>query len=73
MHQSLPTIGAILTLIALGSTAWGTEYFVANSGSDDNDGLSPATAWKTIARVNGHAFAPGDDLAAWESRIYHLA
>jgi oligo-1,6-glucosidase len=20
-----------------------------------------------------HAFAPGDDLAAWESRIYHLA
>lgn len=60
MRQSLPTIGAILTLIALGSTAWGTEYFVANSGSDDNDGLSPATAWKTIARVNGHAFAPGD-------------
>jgi hypothetical protein len=39
----------------------GTAYYVANNGNDDLDGLSPATAWKTIARVNSQvAFRGGD-------------
>lgn len=31
----------------------GTLYYVSNEGNDDNDGLSPATAWKTLEKVNG--------------------
>ena len=40
--------------------ALGTTYFVSNDGSDDNDGASPAAAWRTLGRVNAHAYAPGD-------------
>lgn len=31
--------------------AKGTVYYVSNSGNDENDGLSPETAWATPARV----------------------
>jgi len=38
-----------------------TEYFVdSESGKDTNDGLSPATAWRTLAKVNGADIRPGD-------------
>lgn len=37
-------------------------YYVSNSGSDANDGLSPETAWKTIARVNQDTYIPGDKI-----------
>ncbi len=30
----------------------GTAYYVSNQGSDDNDGLSPETAWASLERVN---------------------
>lgn len=29
----------------------GTKYYVSNNGNDEADGKSPATAWKTIAKV----------------------
>ncbi len=29
----------------------GKSYYVANGGNDDNDGLSPETAWQTMERV----------------------
>ena len=32
----------------------------AEKGSDAADGLSPATAWRSFARVNGREFKPGD-------------
>ncbi|MFZ6030786.1 MAG: hypothetical protein ACOYYS_24025 [Chloroflexota bacterium] len=38
----------------------GTVYYVANDGDDGNNGTSPGTPWKTIARVNGQALSPGD-------------
>ena len=37
-------------------------YYVSNNGSDTNDGLSPDTAWKTIARVNQDTYIPGDKI-----------
>lgn len=30
-----------------------TTYYVKNGGSDGADGLSDATAWETIGKVNG--------------------
>ncbi|MBO7149149.1 MAG: S-layer homology domain-containing protein [Clostridia bacterium] len=38
----------------------GTKYYVAASGNDDNDGLTPATAWKSVDKVNSIKFEAGD-------------
>lgn len=44
----------------LGSTYNGTAYYVSNSGNDDNDGLSPDTAWASLDKVANHKLAFGD-------------
>jgi hypothetical protein len=36
------------------------RYYVSANGSDSADGLTPATAWKTMAKVSGFTFASGD-------------
>lgn len=40
----------------------GTTYYVSAEGDDNNDGLSPETAWKTYDGPNNHAkdIKPGD-------------
>ncbi|HEX30996.1 TPA: hypothetical protein ENG04_13025 [Candidatus Poribacteria bacterium] len=37
-----------------------TEYYVSNSGDDENSGRSPSQAWRSLAKVNAFKFAPGD-------------
>lgn len=36
------------------------NYYVSNTGDDDADGLTPATAWETLTKVNGFAYTSGD-------------
>ena len=39
-----------------------TTYYVSqSSGKDSNDGKSPATAWKTLAKAS-QAYSPGDSI-----------
>ncbi|MGA7830245.1 MAG: hypothetical protein WCA21_04720 [Terracidiphilus sp.] len=38
----------------------GKSYYVSNSGSDSNSGLSPIAPWKTLAKVSASKFNPGD-------------
>jgi parallel beta-helix repeat protein len=38
----------------------GVSYYVAAAGSDGAGGTTPATAWRTVARVNRQALSPGD-------------
>lgn len=38
----------------------GTAYFVSNGGDDNNDGLSPETAWKTLNKVTNADLKVGD-------------
>lgn len=46
-----------------GCSESGRGYFIDDkSGNDDNDGKSPATAWKTLAKANATALKPGDRL-----------
>jgi hypothetical protein len=40
--------------------ASGTSYYVDPAGDDNNNGTSPATAWKTISKINTQTFLPGD-------------
>ncbi|MBQ7303098.1 MAG: hypothetical protein IJW89_05905 [Clostridia bacterium] len=39
-----------------------TFYVDAQNGSDDNDGLSPATAYKSLAKISSRFFRPGDKI-----------
>ena len=41
-------------------TVKGTKYYVANSGNDDNDGLTPETAWGSLDKVTNFKFKEGD-------------
>ncbi len=38
----------------------GTAYYVSNEGSDDNDGLTPETAWASVLPVNCAELKEGD-------------
>ncbi len=37
-----------------------TYYVDATGGNDTNSGISEATAWKTISKINSRSFSPGD-------------
>ena len=54
---SLLLFPVLLVLTGIASAA---TYHVSNQGSDQNDGLSPATAWATLASVNAAPLHPGD-------------
>jgi hypothetical protein len=46
-----------------GTGAPGTAYYVdASAGNDSNNGQSPTTAWRTIAKVNASSFSPGNSI-----------
>lgn len=58
MKEAIILIFMILTTVAIA-----TDYYVDASGGDDsNDGLSDATAWRTISKVNSFSFQEGDDV-----------
>ena len=38
----------------------GTKYYVSNVGDDKNDGLSPESAWRTLARIGEGGLERGD-------------
>lgn len=65
----------ILTILFLFSIAYGQmNYYVANNGSDSNDGLTPATAWQTLSKVNSSTFNAGDSILlkrgdSWNERL----
>jgi hypothetical protein len=45
------------------SQAFGTTYYVSSSsGTDSNNGTSASSPWKTITKVNGGSYNPGDSI-----------
>lgn len=56
-------------------TCEGTAYYVSNSGSDDQDGRSPETAWATLNKVNTVNLMPGDGVyfergGTWRGQLW---
>jgi parallel beta-helix repeat protein len=49
-------------MVMLHISVFAKQYYVSNTGNDNNDGLTPQTAWKTIAKVNSkmNIFVAGD-------------
>lgn len=52
----------LLFLFVFPTSLHAADYHVSNTGRDDADGLTPATAWCSLARVNQFTFQPGDRL-----------
>jgi hypothetical protein len=49
-----------LVCMLLSVSAFSANYYLdAVNGNDNNNGLSPATAWKTLAKPNTVLFDPG--------------
>ena len=53
----------------------GTAYYVSNNGSDENDGLSPETAWATLEQVNTASLSRGDGVyfergGTWRGQLW---
>jgi len=53
---------AVLLLAAAERLKAATYHLDCQNGRDQNDGLSPATAWQTLARANQQTYGPGDSL-----------
>jgi hypothetical protein len=51
-----------LSLLIGASPLRATVYYASPTGSDSNNGTSTSTPWKTLAKVSGHAFVPGDQM-----------
>jgi parallel beta-helix repeat protein len=53
-------------ILLIGSAPYlaATDYYVANSGSDSNNGRSTQAAWRTVGKVNSSmgSFNPGDNI-----------
>ena len=53
----------IISILAISSSCLAETYYVDNvNGKDANSGLSSSLAWKTISKVNGARFQPGDQI-----------
>jgi Right handed beta helix region len=51
-----------LILLTLSIFLYATNYYISNSGSNANSGLTTSLPWQTIAYVNTHTFSPGDSI-----------
>lgn len=51
---------AICLIMVTACPGWAATYYVKNGGNNSADGLSDATAWETIGKVNGTSFSSGD-------------
>jgi len=55
-------LSSFISLLSVTPLYAATYYVDATLGKDTNPGLSEATAWKTIAKVNASRFLPGDSI-----------
>ncbi len=52
----------ILVIMSIAWTAAQTTYYVDPAGNDGAAGTSPTSAWRTVSKVSGMSFSPGDQV-----------
>ena len=58
-------------IVSIASQVIAATYFVdATNGKDAYDGLSPEKAWKTIRKVKGTTFEPGDEIRFKRGEVF---
>jgi len=60
--MKVKTIICVFLLWSHLSYSQNKTYYISNSGNDANDGLSTATAWQTITKINTVDFKAGDKI-----------
>ena len=66
---------ALVVGLASGGLAWGqSTLYVSPTGNDAADGLTPATAWRSVEKVSATAFQPGQTVlfergGEWRGRL----
>ena len=60
MEKSVRLASVLGFVLVTSGWAGATTYYVDPAGSNANDGLSPATAWRTLLKVGISTFVPGD-------------
>ncbi len=53
-------LAVFLFLLINTMVIYAQDYYVSNSGDDNNSGLSEYSPWRTISKVNNFNFKPGD-------------
>lgn len=56
------SILCIVIVVFLYSKATASNYYISNTGNDNNVGTSPAFAWATISKINNTVLSPGDSV-----------
>src|SRR3954451_2640138 len=60
--RHLLTVTAAAAALVAPAAAHAATYYVDPSGSDSASGTSPASAWRTVTRVDRAALAAGDNV-----------
>ena len=55
-----------------GETYSGTAYYISPNGNDEDDGLSPETAWKNPLRCTWNPLSPGDAVFYERGGVYRF-
>ncbi|WP_224490084.1 immunoglobulin-like domain-containing protein [Robertkochia flava] len=61
----------LLVFLKCGLLSAQTTYYIASEGDDTADGLTPATAWATINKLNNVNFKPGDSILFKSGDIFN--
>lgn len=62
LHTRLTKLTFFFIISFFSSELHATTYYVSSSGSDANNGTASATPWKTLSKVSGTVFNPGDNI-----------
>jgi len=80
LNKKLTVLFFIVLFFGIGESVSAATYYVANTGNDNCSGTaqtlgsSGTCAWKTLAKVNGRTFSPGDSILfkrgdTWNERL----
>lgn len=70
LRAGICAIAAALGSLAAALPAAAQTYYVSRAGSDTASGISPASAWRTIDRVNHAPLRPGDQVLFHGGEIF---
>ena len=70
MKKSNFFLWVIILAFFICSDCLATNYFISNSGNDNNNGTSISTPWKTLMKINNTLFHHGDTIKLKGGEIF---
>ena len=58
--------------VLVGLTSHAKNYYLSASGDNANTGLSPATPWRTIAKINTFTFTAKDSILFKRGETFYV-